>query len=262
MNFTKPSRRRAAGSSNGPVRYMDGSALTRPFDPPKYVMAVCVVAGIIAAVIGGTVASKAIDQILHGSEREAQTVAANIARDVSYDIPVMQNYLALDDASILQSFADSGFTVYSFLPEGEAGVDVFKIPTDTTLDEAAVAFANGLSSMSAIDASKFLVGSWRFTCDRSEYLDMRIRYADLQASDAQLAIDGAMASQGWVVDETVTQTAEGTDEIGNTYREGFLYTDAGTFIWRVSVCNLSEVYSISGLPASAQYVGIRLTPTA
>lgn len=134
-----------------------------------------------------------------------------------------------------------------------------KIPADTSLAEAGLALAGGFDHMSAVDASKFLTGSWRFTCNRENGTDMRIKYADLKATDPTSALDTAMANEGWLENGQVAVTGEGTDEVGNTYREGTVATDAGTFNWRISVCPLTEIYSISGLPETAQYVGIRMT---
>ena len=261
MNFTKPSLvfRRPPETQDGPVVHLDGSRLKRPFDPPRYVLVVCLVGAVAAAVIGGTLASKGIDQILHSDERNAATVESNISRGVSYDLPDMASLISLDDATILQTFTDAGFTTYDFVQEGETGIDVMKLPSDVTLADAAVAYAGGIGSMNAVNASKYLVGSWRFTCDRGDYTDMRVRYADLQAASADEAIANAMESEGWVDGETVAVTDKGVDEVGNTYTEGTVTTDSGTFTWRISACDLDEVYSIAGLPETAQYVGIRMT---
>lgn len=257
MKFMEPSHKHA---SNAPetVRYLDGSGLARPFDPPRFVIAACVVAAVAAAVIGGMMASKAIDQVLHGEERAAATVQGNIERDVSYDIPAMQEYMPLDDASILARFQEAGFLTYDLAGEGDSGADVMKLPADTNLMDAGIALGGGIGNMDAVAASKYLVGSWRFTVDREQGLSMRVRYADLKSADAVAAMDAAMASQGWIDNAAVSVESEGQDEVGNTYREGTLAGDAGTYTWRVSVCPLSDVYEIAGLPDTAQYVGIRL----
>lgn len=257
MKFMKPSHK-SASAGHETVRYLDGSGLARPFDPPKAVIAACVIAAACAAVIGGMAASKAIDQVLHGEERAAATVESNIARDISYDIPLMQDCMALDDAPILARFQESGFLMYDLTGEGDSGIDVMKLPSDTNLMDAGIALGGGIGNMDAIAASKYLVGSWRFTVERVEGLSMRIRYADLRSADAAEAIDAAMASQGWVDNPAVSVESEGKDEVGNTYREGTLASDGGAYAWRVSVCPLADVYDIAGLPESAQYVGIRL----
>ena len=96
-------------------------------------------AGRSATIIGGRYAFGAIDGILHGAQRDAATVETNINRGVSYDLPIMENYISLDDATIVQTFADAGYQTYNMLGEGEEGVDVMKIPSDVTLADAALA---------------------------------------------------------------------------------------------------------------------------
>ena len=256
MDFSKLARKKEHPPyrEDNAVRHLDGSVLLRPFDPPRYIIAVCVIAAIVAAVLAGSVASKAIDQILHGAEREAATVEQNINREISYDFPLLANLIALDDATISQQFADAGYVTYQLSEEG-APLDVMKLPSDTNLADAAIVYAGGIGNMSALNASKYLVGSWRFTADRTEGVDMSIRYADLKAADAATAIQTALDSQGWVAPEGAQLQ---TDSVGNTYIEGTVSTSLGDCSWRVACCPLSGVYDISGLPETAQYVGIHI----
>lgn len=257
MKFMKPSHKRDSAEQPA-VRYLDGSGLARPFDPPKFVIAVCAIAAVAAAVIGGMMASKAIDQVLHGEERAAAAIESNISRDVSYDIPFLQDYIGLDDASILARFEEAGFLTYDLTGEGDSGLDIMKLPSDTSSMDAGIALGGGIGNLDGVAASKYLVGSWRLTVDRVEGTSMRVRYADMQSIDAISAIDAAMASEGWLDNPAITVENEGQDEVGNTFREGTLATDAATYAWRVSACPLSDVYDISGLPANAHYVGIKL----
>lgn len=221
-------------------------------------MAACVAGAVIAAVVGGLAGSKAIDQILHGEERSTATIEENIHRNVSYDLPVLQDYIDLDDGSIATALQDAGYTTVSLLGEGEEGFDMMKLPSDITVDDAMVAFAGGIGKMDAVQASKYLVGSWRFSTERKEGVSMRIRYADLQSADAGQAIQSALESEGWADNNAVAISDEGIDEVGNTYKEGTIQTDSGTYAWRISACPLADVYNISGLPETAQYVGIRM----
>lgn len=257
MDFTKLLRSddRPSYRVDGGMRHPDATILLRPFDPPKTVIIAAIVGAIIAACIGGFFASKAIDQILHGAERKAATVEENINRGVSYDFPQMSEFISLDDDSILQKLSDAGYTTYEFSAEGES-LDVMKLPSDTTLADAAIVYAGGLGNMDAVTASKYLVGSWRLTVDRTEGVDMSVKYADLQATDAASAIQTALDSQGWTAPEGAELQ---TDSVGNTYIKGTVDTDAGKCTWRVACCPLSGVYDISGLPETAQYVGIHIT---
>lgn len=261
MMHTKPSHERSHAPKttiHGEVRYLDATVLKRPFDPPRFVIAVCVVGAVAAALIGGFAASKSIDQILHGAERSAATVESNINRGVSYDLPVLQDYINMDDASIAAALQNSGYTTIDLLSEGEEGFDVMKLPSDVAVDDAMVAFAGGIGKMDAVRASRYLVGSWRFSTERDEGVSMRVRYADLQSADAGQAIQAALESEGWAENNAVAISDEGIDEVGNTYKEGTIQTDSGTYNWRISACLLADVYNIPGLPESAQYVGIRM----
>lgn len=256
MDFTKLLRSDEGPSCrvDGGMKHPDATVLLRPFDPPKFVLAVAAVGALIAACIGGFFAYQAIDHILHGAERNAATVEANIQRDVSYDIPQMASLVSLDDAAILQQLADAGYTTYQFSSEGSP-LDVMKLPSDTTLADAAIVYAGGIGNMDAVTASRYMVGSWRLTTERSEGVSMSVKYADLKSSDAASAIQSALESQGW----TAAEGAElQTDSVGNTYLEGTVDTDAGSCSWRIACCSLSGVYDIAGLPETAQYVGIHI----
>ncbi len=248
-------RKRLVQRESGGVKYLDASILKRPFDPPKHIWTACAVCALIAAIIGGCLSYRAIDQILHGAERQAATVEENINRDVSYDLPQMTTLIGLDDETILQQFIDAGYITYQFSEEDE-DLDVMKLPSDVSLTDATVALSDGIGSMDAVTASEYLVGSWRFTSSRDSGITMSVRYADLRVADAQEAIQTALDSQGWTIDEGVEFQ---TDSVGNTYVEGTIETDVGTCTWRVAACDLSAVYSISDLPETAQYVGIHLT---
>ena len=257
MNFSDllPKREQPAYREDGAVRHLDASVLKRPFDPPRQIWIVGIIGALIAAIIGGYFAYQAIDQVLYSAERKATSVEENINRDVSYDLPEMASLIVLDDDSILQQLEDAGYTTYTLSDEGE-DLDVMKLPSDVTLADATVALADGISNMDAVTASKYLVGSWRLTTSRSSGITMSVRYSDLQASDAEEAIQTALDSQGWTIDE---DTEYETDSAGNTYVEGTVESDAGTCTWRVAACDLSDVYGISGLPDTAQYVGIHIT---
>ena len=52
----------------------------------------------------------------------------------------------------------------------------------------------------------------------------------------------------------------GVDDAGNTFQTGTIDVDGTTYAWRVSAIALSSVYDITGLPDTAVYVGVRMTP--
>ena len=85
---------------------------------------------------------------------------------------------------------------------------------------------------------------------------MRLRYTDFSSGGIEAAVEAAIAAEGFDA-STASETA--VDEAGNTYRTGSVDVNGTTYTWRVSAIALSEVYSISGLPESATYVGVRMT---
>ncbi len=236
------------------VRHPDPSVLKRPFDTPKHIWATAIVAAIVAAGLGGSLAYQAVDQLLNGSEREAAEVEENINRDVSYDFALLTDLISLSDEEIVQYFADAGYLTYQYSDEDE-NLDIMKLPSDVDTTEAAELLEEGIDSMDAVTASFYLTGSWRFSTDRDSGLTMSIRYVDLAAADAEEAIQTALDAQGWTMAEDATMQ---TDSVGNTYVEGTIQTDAGTCTWRVAAIDSDEVYDISGLPETAQYVGVHL----
>ena len=253
-------RKKEYVSAGGPVRYLDGSSLARPFDLPKRALAVLCVFVLVAAVIGGVFLYTFLDTVLNASTREQASVEENLARDVSYDLPQLSALMAADDDTIRQTFADAGFTIYDKTNAEEnpnGGLDLVKLPSDVTEVDAALLYAQGVSNLSAADAAKLLKGSWTFTVSRNDYVDMRVKYADFSSGSVEAAIQAAMASEGL---EGSTLGESGVDDAGNTFQTGTIDVDGTTYAWRVSAIALSSVYDITGLPDTAVYVGVRMTP--
>ena len=138
------------------------------------------------------------------------------------------------------------------------GFDVFKLPSTVSKEEGSAALKNGISGITALDASKVLNGGWRFTMDLTNYIDLRVRYTDLTSKTVSTAIQNALMSQG-LSGDAVKFTGEGTDESGNTYKAGTIEVGGTTYFWRISALNFNDAYSISGFPKDAIYVGIRFT---
>ena len=226
----------------GNVRYMDGSSLLRPVDMPrsqKIIMAVFVV---IAVIIGFRLAAGAITAVSDSNTQSKASVEENLARPVSYNLPVLTQMADMDDQAILDSLTAAGYTVYNQTAEGTAGLDLVKLPSDVTVADAAAMYAKGVGSLSASQAALLLNGGWTLTVDRADTLSMAVKYA-------------AIAAEGF----EASSTSMDTDEVGNTFQTGTVDIDGDTYTWRVSAAPLSDKYDIKGLPSTATYVGIRLT---
>lgn len=249
-------RRTEYAESEGPVRYLDGSGLARPLDMPKPALAVMGAFVIVAAVIGGVFLFNVLDDVVNSAARAQASVEENLARPVALDLPSLPALFTQDDASIKQSFADAGYTTYEISADEAGGFDLLKLPSDVGLAEAAVMYSN-INSLSAADAALILNGSWRLEVARGDYTDMRVRYADFASGSIETAIQNAMVAEGLDATELADS---GTDDAGNTFRSGTVDIAGESCTWRVSAIALSSVYDIKGLPETAVYVGVRITP--
>ncbi len=243
----------------GSVKYIDGSSLARPFELPRKSYALAGVFIVVAALIGAFMLAKYFDGVYGAPARAEQTVADNLARDVSYDIPNLTTFMESSDDTIKQSLIDAGYTTYETTKEvqyPDGGFNIVKLPSDVSLAEAGVMYASGVSSLSATDASRLLKGSWTLTVNRTGTTDMRLKFADFSSGSVDAAIQSAIKAGG------LTEAAvidAGTDDAGNTYQSGTIDANGTTYKWRVSAIPLSSVYKINGLLDTAIYVGIRMT---
>ena len=147
------------------MKYIDGSSLARPFELPRTSYALAGVFIIVAALIGAFMLAKYFDGVYGAPARAEQTVADNLARDVSYDTPNLTTYMESDDNAIKQALANAGYTTYESdqrrrvprrrLRHREAS-------ERRLLAEAGMMYASGISSLSATDASRLLKYRGRF----------------------------------------------------------------------------------------------------
>lgn len=252
---TSSDKRAATGS----VRYMDGSSLQRPLTMPTNLWPIVAAIALVALFIGYHGAHRFNYNVVNHDDRVQESVMAQVNRGVSQDVPMLSELRGMDDETILQAFADAGYT-YVDMNEingsGEASVDVIKLPSDMSVDEASIAYTEGVSKLDSATAAKFLSGSWRFMVVRESGYSYSVKYADFASDDSASAVQAAMEAQG-LVESNVGES--GVDDSGNSFQEGTIDIDGTTYRWSISVCNLSAVYSISGMPDTAQYVGIKFT---
>lgn len=243
--------------NDGPIRYIDGSALDRPTSIPLPFKAIMAVFVVIAGIIGFNIWNDVNDEVVNAPVREAEATQTNITREVDYGFPIIKDLIQLDDATIMQIFADNGYSIYNLNSADESGMgfDVIKLPPDVSTVDAALMYSQGVSNLSSSEAALLLNGSWRFTVGRSGYTDANVKYADFSSGGVDQAVQNAIINQG------LAETAlgeSGIDGAGNTFQEGQIDVNGVIYTWRVSSCPLSEVYSVSGLPESAAYVGVRM----
>ena len=249
-----PSEQSAPGEA---IRYPDARGLWRPQTMPIPQRLLACVFLIAALVIGYFIANKVIDEVVGGPQRAAAQVEANLARDVALDLPRLADYALLSDEDIYATLASTGLPLFD-ANEGDdvaAGLNLVKIPSDMTIEQAKPLYARGVGSLSALDASMLLNGSWRLTTERISGMSIRVRFCDFDSGTPQGAVQSAVAAEG--LDATTLGEA-GVDGSGNTFQQGTVDLGGQVFSWQVSACPLSDVYEIEGLPDTAMYVGVHL----
>lgn len=235
------------------IDYYDTDVLLqeRPFTRPKQI-----VAGIIVA-LGVAFAAFTVYSVVSTS-LSGGSVGQNATAEVSYDLPQATQYALLGRDDILAQMDSAGYTTIDITDEedGQGGLDAVRLPEGVSAADAAIWYAQGLTSINAADAAKFLNGSWRITLNTTDGYDLRIRYGEFKSSSQQDAINNAISAIGL---GEATVTGEGVDDQGNTYKEGTVTASNGQSVnWRVAACPLSEVYAINGLPSNASYVAVRI----
>jgi hypothetical protein len=242
----------------GSVAYLDGSSLNRPIGMPRWAQILTAVFVAVAVIIGIKIGSDAIGTVAGNNAANQATLEQNLTRSVSYNLPVMSTLAGVDNETIVTNLNNQGYVVYNQTAEGSTDLELVKLPADVTLAEATTMYAKGVSSLSAADAAKLLNGSWTLSIDRSDGETIAVKYADFSSSSLEAAISSAIVAAGFDP-ATTPEDGKGTDDLGNTYQTGTIDIDGASYTWRVSATALSNKYSISGLPESAAFVGIRLT---
>ncbi len=240
-------------SDDGLITHFAANRLQRPLSLPPVVKRGLLVILAIAIILGGIFLYRFIDNVVNGAAHEEEAIHQALTRDVTLDVPYMPFLMTLNDESLLQWCTDAGFTIYDRTGE-DGDLDIIKLPSDVSVADAGVMYLQGVNNLSGSSAAKLLYGSWRLQVSRDSGTIMRLHYSDFDSQIADEAMQSAMASQG--LDGSMVEES-GVDDAGNTFQTGKVTTDAGTFVWRISIIELNEVYSNPGLPSTAQYVGIR-----
>ena len=245
-------------SKRGNVLYLDGTPLTRPAYMPRAQRMIALVIIAVAIVIGFIMVNTFVISRLQEAATAEQTISNNLAREASIEtIPNMASLISLDNESIKAAFSEAGYTIYDATSFDDSNdMVLYKLPSDMTVGDAVALYQQGIGSLKAEQASKLLNGSWRFAVDRINGTSMVVRYADFSTGDPMIAVQSAMKKQGLSSDANVES---GVDDSGNTYSQGTVDVNGTSCTWKFSALPLDEMYSISGLPTDACYVGVRFT---
>lgn len=244
--------------TEGNVAYLDGTRLSRPIDMSKPQRIFVVVLVGIGIIIGAFIIKDTVVRTIQSTVLAEQTISDNISRPASLEsLPSLVSLIDLSDEEIVAALEQTGDTFYRTPEASEAAsLALRRVPADVTLDEASSLFARGMGSLTASEATRLLTGSWMLTMERVSSPSVVVRYADFSTGNTQTALLNALEKEAF---DRNAMTEQGEDDSGNTFMTGTLATEASSCVWRISALPLSDVYSISGLPANACYVGIRLT---
>lgn len=242
---------------NPRIYYMNGDSLSRPLELPQNTRAGLVVLLTVAAIIAGVVFYMFFDATANEPAREQAKMEESLSRNVPLKLPNILSLVELDDAGIDAAIKSSGDTFFERSPVGSGDeYEIVKLPAGVDLIEAASLYATGLSKLSPSQAATLLNGSWDLKVDRTQGLNISLHYADFTSGNAQRAIQNAITSED-LGRGTVTDSGD-DDGFGNVYTTGTIMINGKSYEWTVSAIQLSEVYSINGLPDDAYYVGIRI----
>ena len=244
--------------ADGPVAHLTAPSLGRPLEFPRTeYRKLLVIAGV--AVLFSIILIIAYNATVVGDlQRQQALVSEAISREVSLDLPNLQNYVGKTNEAMRETLKSDGYTIYDNSNDEDYnvdGFDLFKVASDIDPEKAGAAYSQGIENLKPVDAARYLAGSWRFLVSRADGVELRLRYADFESADARAAIEAALASQGFD-DADLDSIAE--DTMGNTNISGTFKKGKSNYEYTISACDLSQVYDIDGAPENAQYVGIRV----
>ena len=247
---------------DGPVKYLEADCLERSIEMPRDDYRKLLPILVVALLLSAAVIIAYNMAVMGDVQKTRDAVNAAISRDVSLDLPKLQDYAGKTNEAMIASLKAAGYTLYDNTNDEDRnvdGFDIFKIASDMDPERASNAYSQGLENLKPVDTARYLKGSWRFLVSRANGAEIRLRYADFDSADAIAAIQAAVQAQGFE-DANIADAAE--DTMGNTNLSGTFKKDKVEYAYTISTCGLSQVYDIDGLPENAQYVGIRVTEAA
>ncbi|MDO4532355.1 MAG: hypothetical protein Q4C36_01400 [Coriobacteriia bacterium] len=243
----------------GPVTYLEADSLERPLEMPLADYRKLLPILLIALVLSAAVIIAYNMAVMGDVQKTRDQVAAAIDRDVSLDLPQLQDYAGKTNEAMIASLKAAGYTLHDNTNDEDRnvdGFDIFRIASDMDPEKAAQAYSQGIENLGPVDTARYLKGSWRFLVSRANGAEIRLRYADFDSANPTEAIQAAAAAQGF---EDVNISDAAVDTMGNTNLSGTFKKDKVEYAYTISSCDLSQVYEIEGLPENAQFVGIRVT---
>lgn len=239
-----------------PIRYLDPGSLAKPIDMPRNQRMLVLVFVAIAALIGGLIINSVLGSAHSSSNDTSQEVEQIISETRDLNLPKLADYTINDADGIKTRLDNANIDCYDNLKNSDDELELVYIPDGMKTADVKGILSDGINSADATTAARYICGSWRLTGNFDNGVDLRVRYCDMSATTATAALKDAANSQGYTIKKNAKQT---TDSAGNTSVSGTTTYQGTTYKWTISACDISNVYNVSGIPGSAQYVGIHLT---
>ncbi len=241
----------------GNIMYLNDAGIKRPQRMPLQHKLIALALVAVGVVIGIVFLNNTVYETARQAALAQQSVETNLSREPSLSsLPVLSEIANAPDADIIANLEGRGYTIYNATTERNAGINIYKIPSDMSLSDAELLYARGVSSLNAAQASRLLNGSWNLGTSRESAYTIVVRYADFKATSVDSAIASALKQQN--IDPNSSEES-GVDDSGNHFQRGTLQANGLSYTWRISAIDLKDVYDITGLPDQGAYVGIRLT---
>lgn len=242
------------------VRQPDPAIFRDAFEMParlKNRTRLVIIGAIVIAVIGTATFTL---QYATSNVQQAENVQTILSNTPIQNVPQLSGYVGMSADDIRQQLntqrtptIDLGSITGN---SDQNSLDLVKIPSSMNVTDAVNMYQNGISSLSAEDAVRYLSDSWELSSDSGGSVDLHLHYADFADQTPQQAIQSAVGAQGLA---NTTFTDSGTDSSGNDFQNGtFEGSDGQTYTWSVAACPLRNVYANDGIPSDACYVGVHV----
>lgn len=242
---------------NPRVIYPNGDSLSRPLSVPDSARIGIFALVIAACAIASLLLYFYFDVTANEPKREQEQLQQQLDKDISLDLPNLLSFVDMSDEEIATTLAESGATLFERKTTDVDGeYEVVKIPSDMTLVDAGALYAIGINKLTASQAVSLLNGSWDLDVDRKSGLNISLHYADFKSGSVDAAIMNAVSAED-LERGGISDSGE-DDGFGNAYSTGSIMISGETYTWTVSALPLKQVYSLSGMPEDAVYVGIRI----
>lgn len=246
---------------NPRVIYPNAESLSRPLTIPDSSRIGVIALVLAACLIAAGLLYAYFDATANEPKRQQALLEEQLSKDVTLNLPSLISFVDMDDAEIAAALQSTGCTLYDRKPVGSGDVyETIKLPDDVALADAAALYLTGIDNLTAPQAASLLNGSWDLTVDRKSSLNMSVHYADFASGDTESAISNAIAAEG--LERGEINDSGDDDGFGNAYSTGTIMVSGDTYSWTVSAIPLSKVYSVSGMPDDAIYVGVRIKATS